>query len=86
MIEENPRLALTFDDVLLQPGYADFLPADADVKTRLTRELRLNVPIISSAMDTVTEWRTAVTMAREGAIGVVHKNFSPADRRARCSR
>jgi IMP dehydrogenase len=79
MIEEHPRMALTFDDVLLQPGYADFLPADADVKTRLTRELRLNVPIVSSAMDTVTEWRTAVTMAREGAIGVVHKNFSPAD-------
>ena len=49
------------------------------MKTRLTRELKLNVPILSSAMDTVTEWRTAVTMAREGAIGVVHKNFSPAD-------
>ncbi len=79
MIEEHPRMALTFDDVLLQPGYSDFLPADADVRTRLTRELRLNVPILSSAMDTVTEWRTAVTMAREGAIGVVHKNFSPED-------
>ena len=79
MIEEHPRMALTFDDVLLQPGYSDFLPADADVKTRLTRDLRLNVPILSSAMDTVTEWRTAVTMAREGAIGVVHKNFSAED-------
>ncbi|MFO0685675.1 MAG: IMP dehydrogenase [Sandaracinus sp.] len=79
MIEDHPRMALTFDDVLLQPGYSDFLPAEADVKTRLTRELKLNVPILSSAMDTVTEWRTAVTMAREGAIGVVHKNFSPAD-------
>ena len=79
MIEEHPRMALTFDDVLLQPGYSDFLPADADVKTRLTRDLRLNVPILSSAMDTVTEWRTVVTMAREGAIGVVHKNFSAED-------
>jgi IMP dehydrogenase len=79
MIDEHPRMALTFDDVLLQPGYSDFLPADADVRTRLTRDLRLNVPILSSAMDTVTEWRTAVTMAREGAIGVVHKNFSPED-------
>ena len=79
MIEEHPRLALTFDDVLLQPGYADFLPADADVKTRLTRELTLNIPVLSSAMDTVTEWRTAVTMAREGGLGVLHKNFSPAD-------
>jgi IMP dehydrogenase len=79
VIEEHPRLALTFDDVLLQPGYADFLPADADVKTRLTRELTLNIPVLSSAMDTVTEWRTAVTMAREGGLGVLHKNFSPAD-------
>ena len=79
MIEENPRMALTFDDVLLVPGYADFLPHDADVRTRLTRELRLNVPILSSAMDTVTEWRTAVTMAREGGIGVLHKNLTPED-------
>ncbi|MBX7193251.1 MAG: IMP dehydrogenase [Sandaracinaceae bacterium] len=79
MIEEHPRLALTFDDVLLLPGYADFLPSDADVRTRFTRELRLNIPILSAAMDTVTEWRTAVTMAREGGIGVVHKNFSPED-------
>ena len=79
MIEEHPRMALTFDDVLLLPGYADFLPADADVKTRLTRDLRLNVPILSSAMDTVTEWRTAVTMAREGGLGVLHKNLTPED-------
>jgi IMP dehydrogenase len=79
VIEEHPRMALTFDDVLLLPGYADFLPADADVKTRLTRDLRLNVPILSSAMDTVTEWRTAVTMAREGGLGVLHKNLTPED-------
>jgi IMP dehydrogenase len=79
VIEEQPRLALTFDDVLMLPGYADFLPAEADVRTRVTRELKLNIPILSAAMDTVTEWRTAVTMAREGGIGVVHKNFSPED-------
>jgi IMP dehydrogenase len=79
VIEEHPRLALTFDDVLMLPGYADFLPADADVRTRITRDLKLNIPILSAAMDTVTEWRTAVTMAREGGIGVVHKNLSPED-------
>lgn len=77
MIDENPRLALTFDDVLLQPGFSDFLPADADVRTRVTRELKLNIPILSAAMDSVTEWRTAVTMARQGGIGVLHKNLTP---------
>ncbi|MGF1466331.1 MAG: IMP dehydrogenase [Sandaracinaceae bacterium] len=77
MIDERLRTALTFDDVLLVPGYADFLPADADVRTRLTRELHLNIPILSSAMDTVTEWKTAVTMARSGGLGVIHKNLTP---------
>ncbi len=77
MKEGSPREALTFDDVLLLPGYADFLPSDADVSTQLTRGLRLRIPFVSSAMDTVTEWRTAVTMAREGGIGIVHKNLSP---------
>jgi IMP dehydrogenase len=71
------REALTFDDVLLLPGYADFLPANADVSTRFTRDLELRIPFVSSAMDTVTEWRTAVTMAREGGIGILHKNMSP---------
>jgi len=71
------REALTFDDVLLLPGYADFLPANADVSTRFTRELELRIPFVSSAMDTVTEWHTAVTMAREGGIGILHKNMSP---------
>lgn len=77
MLETSPPEALTFDDVLLLPGYADFLPKDADTRSRLTRGLWLNVPILSSAMDTVTEWRTAVTMARQGGLGVVHKNMSP---------
>ena len=79
VIEERLREALTFDDVLLVPGYADFLPKDASIRTRLTRGLELSVPVVSSAMDTVTEWRTAVTMAREGGLGVVHKNLTPAD-------
>ncbi|MEM6962572.1 MAG: IMP dehydrogenase, partial [Myxococcota bacterium] len=64
MIEEQLVQALTFDDVLLVPGYADFVPSEADVRTRVTRELELRIPVLSSAMDTVTEWRTAVTMAR----------------------
>ena len=77
MIDERLTDALTFDDVLLLPAYSDFLPAQADVRTRLTRGLELNIPILSSAMDTVTEWRAAVTMARSGGIGIVHKNFTP---------
>ncbi|MGB0678570.1 MAG: IMP dehydrogenase [Polyangiales bacterium] len=75
--QEAVRLALAFDDVLLQPGYADFLPQDADVRTRLTRELSLQIPVVSAAMDTVTEWETAVAMARLGGLGVIHKNMSP---------
>jgi IMP dehydrogenase len=77
MVPESLLEALTFDDVLLQPGYSDFLPSEAEVGTQLTRELRLNVPLLSSAMDTVTEWRMAVTMARWGGIGVLHKNMAP---------
>lgn len=78
MIEERMREALTFDDILLVPGYSDFLPKDADTRTKLTRELDLQIPLISAAMDTVTEHRTAVTMAREGGLGIVHKNLTPA--------
>ncbi|MEM7606375.1 MAG: IMP dehydrogenase [Myxococcota bacterium] len=79
MPQSRIRDALTFDDLLLVPNYADFLPKDADVRTRLTREIELNVPVLSAAMDTVTEWRTAVTMARQGGLGIVHKNLSPAE-------
>ncbi len=71
------REALTFDDVLLLPGYADFLPREADVKTLFARDFPLNVPIVAAAMDSVTEWRTAVIMAREGGIGIIHKNLAP---------
>ena len=68
--------ALTFDDVLLVPAHSDFLPRDADLSTQLTRTIRLNLPILSAAMDTVTEARLAITIAQEGGLGIVHKNMS----------
>ncbi|MCA9713621.1 MAG: IMP dehydrogenase, partial [Myxococcales bacterium] len=69
--------ALTFDDVLLVPGYSTVLPAGVDVSTRLTRGIALKIPILSAAMDTVTEAGTAIAMARNGGLGVVHKNMPP---------
>jgi IMP dehydrogenase len=74
--------ALTFDDVLLRPGHSRVMPSAVDVTTRLTREITLNLPIISSAMDTVTEGRLAIAMAQAGGIGVIHQNLSPADQAA----
>ncbi len=71
--------ALTFDDVSLVPSYSDVLPKDVDLQTRLTKELTLNAPLLSAAMDTVTEARLAIAMAQEGGIGVIHKNMSLAD-------
>jgi len=68
--------ALTFDDVLLQPAYSPFLPRDASLSTRLTREIPLNIPLVSAAMDTVTEARLAIALAQEGGIGIVHKNMT----------
>ncbi len=76
---ERVRQALTFDDVLLVPNYADFLPHETSVRTQLTQQLQLNIPLISAAMDTVTEWKSAVTMARMGGIGTIHKNMSIED-------
>jgi IMP dehydrogenase len=70
------RDALTFDDVLLEPAHSVVLPAETDISTRLTRKIRLHVPLISAAMDTVTEHRLAIAMAQAGGIGVVHKNFT----------
>ncbi len=70
------KLGLTFDDVLLVPAYSQVLPSQVDIKTRLTRQLSLNIPIVSAAMDTVTENRMAIAMAREGGIGIIHKNMS----------
>jgi IMP dehydrogenase len=70
--------ALTFDDVLLLPAHSRVLPREVSLKTRLTRKLELNIPLVSAAMDTVTEARLAIAIAQEGGIGIIHKNFSPA--------
>jgi len=72
---------LTFDDVLLVPTHSQVLPRDTDVTTQLTRDIRINIPLLSAAMDTVTEFRLAIAMAREGGIGILHKNMN-ADRQA----
>jgi IMP dehydrogenase len=69
---------LTFDDVLLRPGRSEVLPADADIRTRITRSIQLNIPIIASAMDTVTEANMAIAMAQNGGLGVIHRNLEPA--------
>ena len=68
--------ALTFDDVLLQPGYSEVLPREVDLSTALTAEIRLNIPLLSAAMDTVTEARLAIALAQEGGMGIIHKNMS----------
>ena len=70
---------LTFDDVLLIPAYSDVLPRDVNLSSMFSRNIRLNTPIVSAAMDTVTEWKMAIAMAREGGIGVIHKNMSIED-------
>src|SRR6201986_5007856 len=72
-----PREALTFDDVLLTPGLSDVMPSEADVRSRITREIALNIPIIASAMDTVTEAHMAIAMAQAGGMGVIHRNLEP---------
>ena len=74
---QGPIRALTFDDVLLKPAYSEVLPKDTSLKTRFTRDIALNIPLLSAAMDTVTEARLAIVMAQEGGIGVIHRNFTP---------
>ena len=76
------REALTFDDVLLKPGLSELLPSDADIRTRITREIPLNIPIVASAMDTVTEAKMAIAMAQAGGIGVIHRNLEPEEQAA----
>ncbi|MCC6214180.1 MAG: IMP dehydrogenase [Polyangiaceae bacterium] len=78
MFEENLRECLTFDDVMLVPAYSEVVPAEVDVRSRLTRSIELNVPVVSAAMDSVTEARAAIAMARSGGIGIIHKNLPPA--------
>jgi IMP dehydrogenase len=82
MSESRIREALTFDDVLLVPGESSVLPADVDVSSRLTREIQLACPVVSAAMDTVTEHETAICLAQNGGIGIVHKNLSPQEQAA----
>jgi IMP dehydrogenase len=82
---EHPRIvyeAITFDDVLLIPARSDFVPSDADTRTRLTRRIELNIPLLSAPMDTVTEAALAIALAQEGGLGIVHKNM-PAEQQAR---
>jgi len=77
MAHEAIPYALTFDDVLLLPGPSAVMPGEADLSTRLTRQIRLNIPLLSAAMDTVTEADTAISLARQGGIGIIHRNLSP---------
>ena len=76
MQDKFSREGLTFDDVLLVPARSDVLPRDVDVSTKLTPKLRLNIPIMSAGMDTITDARMAIAIAREGGIGVIHKNMT----------
>src|SRR5688500_6901818 len=73
------RTALTFDDILLVPRHSTVVPAQVDVSTRLTRNIRLNVPLLSAAMDTVTESEMAIAMAQQGGLGIIHKNLAVED-------
>src|ERR1700722_1734513 len=82
MLKNNPRQGLpreglTFDDVLIKPGLSDVLPSEVDIRTRITRGIALNIPIVASAMDTVTEAAMAIAMAQAGGIGVIHRNLEP---------
>ena len=67
---------ITFDDVLLVPAYSEVIPNQVDISTHLTKKIKLNVPLMSAGMDTVTEYRMAIAMARQGGIGIIHKNMS----------
>ena len=86
MLEKEPRLGLTYDDVVLVPSKSAVLPSEVDVRTQLTRNIQITIPIISSAMDTVTESRLAIAMAREGGVGIIHRVLTPADQAAEVDR
>ena len=77
--EQKISEALTFDDVLLQPGYSEILPNETNITTQLTRSINLHLPLISAAMDTVTESKLAIAMAQAGGIGIVHRNLNIKD-------
>src|SRR6476619_3520945 len=78
--------ALTFDDVLLVPAFSQVLPRDTSLSTQFSRNIRLTLPLVSAAMDTVTEARLAIAIAQEGGIGIVHKNLSPKQQAAEVAR
>ena len=82
MLEKEIRVGLTYDDVVLVPARSHVLPSEVDTRTRLSRNIQLNIPIVSAAMDTVTEARLAIAMAQEGGIGIVHRVLSPVDQAA----
>ena len=82
---EHPDLALTFDDVLLVPALSDVLPHEVDLTTAFSRKISLNIPLVSAAMDTVTEARAAICLAQAGGIGVVHRNMTPAEQATQVS-
>lgn len=86
MLERSPELALTFDDVLLQPGESDVLPSQVDLTSQFTRGIRLKLPFASAAMDTVTGAKTAIAMARQGGIGVLHRNMKADEQAAKVRR
>src|SRR5690242_13073766 len=73
----SPREGLTFDDVLIKPGLSQVLPGEVDIRSRVTQSVRVNIPIIASAMDTVTEAQMAIAMAQAGGLGVLHRNMTP---------
>src|SRR5688500_20383719 len=85
-IETGIVTALTFDDVLLVPQHSTVVPTQVDVSTRFTRNIRLNVPLISAAMDTVTESALAIAMAQLGGLGIIHKNLSIAEQASEVDR
>jgi IMP dehydrogenase len=76
--QTSPREGLTFDDVLIRPGLSDVMPSEVDVRSRITRSISLNIPIVASAMDTVTEAHMAIAMAQAGGVGIIHRNLDPA--------
>ena len=80
------REAFTFDDVLLRPGLSEVLPSEVDIRSRITREITLNIPVVASAMDTVTEAAMAIAMAQAGGIGVIHRNMEAEAQAGRCAR
>ncbi|MBM4124344.1 MAG: IMP dehydrogenase, partial [Nitrospira sp.] len=82
MLDKDVRVGLTFDDVVLVPAKSEVIPSEVDTRTRVSRNITINIPIVSAAMDTVTEARLAIALAREGGIGVVHRVLAPADQAA----